>query len=78
MKFTRLYIIFVHNIDNVQSLQFSMILFHVNESNANSMHYFLKKTNKFNALLFQNQVMVMLIQCSILVINANSMHYFSK
>ena len=33
---------------------------------------------KFHALFFQNQVMVMLIQCSFLVSNAISMHYFSK
>ena len=31
---TRLYTLLVHYIENVQSLQFSMILFHVNESYA--------------------------------------------
>ena len=34
VKFTRLYTLFVHYIENLQSLQFSMIPFHVNKSNA--------------------------------------------
>ena len=34
VKFAHLYTLFVYYIENVQSLQFSMIPFHVNESNA--------------------------------------------
>ena len=58
---------FVQYIKTVMRLQYCMILFHVCESNAS-----------FNALLFQNPVMVMLIQCIFLANNASSMHYFQK
>ena len=34
VKFAHLYTLFVYYIENVQSLQFSMIPFHVNESNS--------------------------------------------
>ena len=67
VKFTCLYTLFVHYIENVQSLQFSMILFHVNESNA-----------YFNALLSY----LIQIQCIIFSKssngNANSMLIFGK
>ena len=34
VKLTSLYTLFVHYIENVQSLQLSKIMFHLNESNA--------------------------------------------